>query len=97
MNIFFEEDIQEITRLDFSKHQVISFGKEPEKIDFITHINQVKFEDADTNKIIVEYENLKLPVINLRELVLSKINTGRKKDEADVEELQRIQQNKNNE
>jgi hypothetical protein len=29
-------------------------------------------------------------IINIRELILSKINTGRKKDEADVEELQKI-------
>jgi hypothetical protein len=28
--------------------------------------------------------------MNIRELILSKMNTGRKKDEADIEELQKI-------
>lgn len=88
---FEEIDLFEIKQMDFSKHQVFSFGETPYKIDFLTKVSQVEFKEAFTNKIIVEHENLNLPIINLRELILSKINTGRKKDEADIEELQKIQ------
>lgn len=92
---FESDDLAVLSTLDFTKHLVFSIGDEPQKIDFITHINQVLFEEADKNKVIFDFEELKIPVINIRELILSKINTGRKKDEADVEELQKILNFKN--
>jgi len=92
---FEQDDLEKLNSLDFRQHLVFSIGTEPEKIDFITRINQVSFEEADKDKIISNFEGLQVPVINLRELILSKINTGRKKDEADVEELQKILSYKN--
>lgn len=91
---FDENDLAALDSLNFENHLVFSIGNEPEKIDFITRINQVEFEEANQNKIITEWEGLSIPVINLRELILSKINTGRKKDEADIEELQKINASK---
>ncbi len=88
---FEEIELIEIKKMDFEKHQVFSFGEVPYKVDFLTKISQVEFKDAFENKITVEHESLILPIINLRELILSKINTGRKKDEADIEELQKLQ------
>lgn len=86
-------DVQELDALfemDFTKHMAFSIGDEPGKIEFINYVNLVSFEEAIQNKILYDFEGLSLPFINLRELILSKINTGRKKDEADVEELQKI-------
>ena len=91
-----QEDIQVLKEMDFTKHILFSIGSEPQKIDFITRINQVSFEEAHANKVIYDFEEMMLPVINIRELILSKMNTGRKKDEADVEELQRILKYRNN-
>jgi predicted nucleotidyltransferase len=87
---FEDEDLETLNSLDFSERLVFSIGTEPQKIDFLTKINQVTFDEADKTKVFAEWENLEIPVINIKELVLSKINTGRKKDEADIEELQRI-------
>ena len=87
---FEKNDLDKLQMTNFEDHIVFSYGKEPFKVDFITRVNQVSFEEADQNKIVGEIDELKLPVINLRELVLTKINTGRKKDEADIEELQKI-------
>ena len=53
-----EEDIQHITNLDFSKHLSFSFGEEPEKIDFITRINLVEYEEADKMKVQAEVDGL---------------------------------------
>jgi hypothetical protein len=39
---------------------------------------------------------LKIPVISLNDLVLSKMNTGRLKDAADIEELQKIKNKRSN-
>jgi predicted nucleotidyltransferase len=92
---FDAEDLNALENLDFTKHLVFTIGTEPQKIDFITQVNLLPFEEADKNKAVTEFEHLEIPVINLRELILTKINTGRKKDEADIEELQKIiQRNK---
>jgi predicted nucleotidyltransferase len=84
------DDLNILNKKDFTKHTMFSVGSEPQKIDFLNHINQVSFEEAYQNKVVFEFDGLQLPVINVRELILSKMNTGRKKDEADIEELQKI-------
>jgi predicted nucleotidyltransferase len=83
------QDLKGLYEMDFTKHMAFSIGEEPEKMEFINYINLVSFEEADQNKILYDFEGLNIPFINLRELILSKMNTGRKKDEADVEELQK--------
>ncbi|GGI27197.1 nucleotidyltransferase [Pedobacter mendelii] len=91
---FFEADLQPIIDMDFTGYFVFSLWEEPEKVDFITKINLVEFEEASKRKIIVEVDGLKIPFLHLDDLVLSKFNTGRLKDKADIEELQHIQRNK---
>ena len=89
-NLNFESaDIYELEKMNFEDHLVFSIGEEPLKIDFITKVNLVKYDEADVRKIIVEIDNLKIPIVHLHDLVLMKTNTKRKKDEADIEELQR--------
>lgn len=84
-----QDSIQEIAVLDFSKHLLISIWEEPEKVDFLTYINSVNYPEADQQKEVAEIDGLKIPFLNLDHLILSKINTGRIKDKADVEELQK--------
>jgi predicted nucleotidyltransferase len=93
---FEDEALEHIQSLDFREPQVLMFGEQPQRIDFLTKINQVTFDEAFDNQLSTEFEGLQLPVINLRELILSKINTGRPKDAADIDELQRIARNKKN-
>lgn len=88
---FDEDDLTHFLSLDFSTHLVFSFGSEPKKIDFLTKLNNVEFQEANKHKITHEFDGLFVPVIHLNDLVLSKINTGRLKDKADIEELQHIQ------
>lgn len=91
---FFEADYQPIANYDFNEYIVFSMWDEPEKVDFITRINLVEFDVANERKIIAEIDDLKIPFLHLDDLVLSKFNTGRLKDKADIEELQQIQKNK---
>ncbi|MCO5936828.1 MULTISPECIES: nucleotidyltransferase [Mucilaginibacter] len=91
---FDEEDILHIAELDFKKHIVFSMWDEPEKVDFLTRISMIEFEQADQRKIIADIDGVKIPFLHLSDLVLSKFNTGRLKDKADIEELQKIQQEK---
>jgi uncharacterized nucleotidyltransferase DUF6036 len=91
---FDEKEEKEVASLDFTKHMVFSLGEKPEKIDFLTHINLVKYEDADKKKIVAEADGLLIPFLHLDDLVLSKINTGRPKDKADIDMLQLIEKAK---
>ena len=82
--------LSEIGKLDFTGYVVFAIWDEPERADFITIINLVNFDDANKKKIIEEIEGVKIPFLHLNDLVLSKMNTGRAKDKADIEELQKI-------
>lgn len=93
---FDEEDILHIAELDFKKHIVFSMWDEPEKVDFLTRISMIEFEQADQRKIIADIDGINVPFLHLNDLVLSKFNTGRLKDKADVEELQKIEKKRGN-
>jgi hypothetical protein len=59
----------------------------PRRIDIITKIDGVTYEEADEDKIIIEVESLKIPVISLDKLIKNKMSTGREKDELDIKTL----------
>src|ERR1700733_13373084 len=70
-----QEYLREISRIDFSKHFAFNIGKEPEKIDFITRINLVEYEEADKMKIVADMEGGMTPFLPLDHIILSKTNT----------------------
>ena len=86
---FESTDLTQLSSLDFTNHIVFSIGMEPQKIDFITRINLVEYANADAHKMLATIDDIVMPIIHLNDLVLSKMNTGRKKDAADIEELQK--------
>lgn len=88
------DDIKEISELDFTEAQVISIGEEPLRIDFLTKVNMVKFDEAIQNKNILQLKDFQVPVVNYDHLIQTKITTGRAKDKADIEELQKINRDK---
>ncbi len=87
---FEEDDLEALAKLDFTQPQTFTLGTKPQKIDFLTHINQVSFEEADSQKNMIMSGDIQIPVIHLDHLILSKLGTGRLKDNADVEALQAI-------
>ncbi len=93
---FGKEFLQHVSSSDFTKHLAFSIWNEPERVDFLTIINLVSFEEAANGKVIAETGGLKVPFIPLEQLILSKINTGRLKDKVDIEKLQKIQEAKRN-
>jgi predicted nucleotidyltransferase len=73
---------------EFSTEGIIfQIGVIPRRIDIITKIDGVTYEEADEDKIIVEIEGLKIPVISLEKLIRYKMATGREKDELDIKTL----------
>jgi len=91
---FDEDSIAYISSLNFEQTQVFSMGEPPFKFDFLTKINLVPYEEANRQKIVQDVEGLEIPFLHLNHLILSKINTGRTKDKADIEELGKINREK---
>lgn len=93
--IRFGAPLEQIEIDDFSKEGIIfQIGVIPRRIDIITKIDGVTYEEADEDKITVEVEGLMLPVISLDKLIKNKMATGREKDKLDIKILKkrRIQQ-----
>ncbi|MCX8482879.1 MAG: nucleotidyltransferase [Crocinitomicaceae bacterium] len=90
------ESIEVVATFDFTKHLVFSIWSDPEKVDFITRINLVEFEEANEQKIMADIDGLTIPIIHINHLVLSKFNTGRPQDAADIDKLQKIQELRKN-
>lgn len=87
---FEDEDLAHVASLDFRKHIAFSVGDEPERIDFMTYIAQVAYDEADKLRILADIDGISIPFLHINHLVLSKFNTGRSKDQADVQMLQKI-------
>ncbi len=77
-----------ISRKDLlSPNQVIQIGYPPLRIDLLTAVDGVLFENAWDNRVIVDLEDLKVNFIGKDDLNTNKRSTGRLKDQADAEEL----------
>ena len=73
---------------EFSTEGIIfQIGVIPRRIDIITQIDGVTYEEADEDKIIVEIEDLKIPVISLEKFIRNKMATGREQDGLDIKIL----------
>lgn len=93
-----EENLTILKEMDFTNPvPVFYFGKEPRRIEFITLIANVDFEEAIQQVNHINLENVKVPVIHYNHLIFSKLTSDRLKDKADIEELQRINKYRKNE
>jgi len=86
----FGAPLEQIEIDDFSMEGIIfQIGVIPRRIDIITKIDGVTYQEADEDKITVEVEGLMLPVISLEKLIKNKMATGREKDELDIKTLKK--------
>lgn len=85
-----KEGIDKIRKTDFTEVVVFHIGKQPEKIEFLTRIAGLKFEDAFKAHSSFQILNHKVPILHLNDLIANKLLTARPKDLADVDELQKI-------
>jgi predicted nucleotidyltransferase len=86
----FGAPLEQIEIHDFSMEGIIfQIGVIPRRIDIITKIDGVTYDEADEDKIAVEVEGLMVPVISLDKLIKNKMATGREKDELDIKTLKK--------
>jgi hypothetical protein len=87
-----KDSIDLLKSKDFTVMLAFHFNNPPEKVEFLTHISGLKFEDACENCDHLEIENYSIPFLGYEDLIINKMVSGRLKDQADVEELKKIHQ-----
>ena len=75
------EDLQE-------EGLIFQIGVAPCRIDILTSIDGLRFEDAFSRAVITEIEGINIHVLSIPDLIKNKRTTGRTKDLADAEALE---------
>ena len=69
------------------KDQIIQLGYPPNRIDLLTSLAGLSFDDCYRDKMTVSIDNLEIDFIDLANLKKNKAATGRAQDLADLEHL----------
>lgn len=77
-----------------TKAQSFYIGEKSNKIDFLTSIAGLSYEEVDAKKDFFKIENKRVPVIHYEHLIVNKMLTDRPQDKADVDMLQKIQRHR---
>ena len=79
-----------LTTDDFTTlDRVVQLGYPPYRIDIITSISGVEFENAWATRWVIDVDGMQVPFIGRDDLLTNKRATGRPKDLLDVEYLTR--------
>jgi len=73
-----------------SPRLLLMLGREPFRVDILTDIPGVTFDEAWPARIYVTLEGVQLPVIGKRDLIKNKRAAGRLQDLADAEALEKL-------
>ena len=69
---------------------VFQIGVAPRRVDILTQIDGIQFDQAYEKRNVIEIEGMEIPFISLKDLVTNKLSTGRAKDKLDAEELSKL-------
>lgn len=77
-----------VTIADFCEpDSVAQFGLPPYRVDFLTSISGVTFDEAWEERVEGEIEGVRVPVLGRQSFIRNKRASGRKRDLADLEAL----------
>jgi predicted nucleotidyltransferase len=80
---------------DFSDaDNIIQLGYEPYRIDLLTDVNGVDFQECYNRRIDGEIEAVKVKFLSIDDLIVAKKNAGRLQDLADAEQLEKLRNKK---
>ena len=82
-------DDLDIDRDDLIRPDVVAqFGLPPNRIDILTGVSGLTFEQAWARRIEAPVEGVTVPLLSIEDLVANKRASGRQKDRADVRGLE---------
>ena len=85
----FGAPLQDLTLVDLTTPDIVfQIGVEPRRIDILTSIEAVTFDDAWPRRKSIVVDAIPISVIGRDDLLRNKQNTGRTKDRADAEWLE---------
>jgi hypothetical protein len=80
--------LHEISLVDLRTPGVVfQIGIVPSRIDLLTSISGVEFDDAWNNRITISVSGVSIPTIGREDLIRNKLAAGRPRDLADAAEL----------
>ena len=88
----FGAPLSDLTEQDLATEGIVfQMGVPPRRIDILTSITGVRFDEAWPERIELRYGDVDVPIIGLRALIRNKQAVGRPKDLLDLELLRRYQ------
>jgi hypothetical protein len=85
----FGAPLSDVDRHDFNTPDtVFQIGVSPRRIDILTSIEGVSFEDAWPERMEIELDGLTIPILGKKHLIENKRALGRSQDRADIERLE---------
>ncbi len=89
----FGAPIFSIEDFDSEKFDVWGIGVEPRKIEILTKVSGLQFTETFKNCNWLELDKCKVPYIDFEDLIKNKKASGRLKDLADIEQLNKLNKN----
>jgi hypothetical protein len=89
-----EEHLKAAGEMNFEEAQMMHIGERPNRIDFLTKVYGLTYNEADEKKVLLPLKDQFVPVIDYHHLVIVKMFAGRPQDKADIDILQKIRNNK---
>jgi len=85
----FGAPIGDLSLEDLRKEGIVfQIGVAPQRIDILTSVDGLEFEDAFAKSEVVDIEGMAIHVLSVPDLIKNKRSTGRTKDLADAEALE---------
>ena len=92
----FGAPLMDLTEEDFHRPgMVFQIGTEPQRIDILSAVSGVAYEDAVSRALKMEVDGLTLKVISLDDLIANKRASGRPKDIVDAMTLEKLKERQN--
>jgi hypothetical protein len=87
----FGAPLQDLTQKDLTTPGLVfQIGVAPVRIDVMTSVTGIMFEDAWRERFVARLSDQDVPVLSRKHLIANKNATGRTQDRADVEALERL-------
>ncbi|HEV7859141.1 MAG TPA: nucleotidyltransferase [Pyrinomonadaceae bacterium] len=88
----FGAPISNLSEEDFTApDMIIQLGVEPCRVDLLTGIDGVGFDEAWQNKVSITIDDLEIDILSKKDLLRNKLATGRDKDQGDIVWLEKNQ------
>ena len=85
----FGAPLHDLTEEDLSRPGLVfQIGVPPVRVDVITAVDGVTFDEAWPDRVMASFGSLSIPVLSRRHLIANKRASGRTQDLADIERLE---------